>query len=47
MVIRTIITGLRHCEVPVATVYLDNVKGVSLIDAFGILVDVIKWRIKI
>jgi glycosyltransferase involved in cell wall biosynthesis len=33
------------CEVPVATIYHDNVKGVTLLDAIGILGDVLKWRL--
>ena len=37
--------GLRHCEVPVATVYYDKFKGVSVIDAIGIFFDVFRWRI--
>lgn len=37
---------LRFCEVPVATVYYDKVKGVTLLDAIGIFIDVIFWRIK-
>lgn len=47
MVIRTAGTKLKWCEVPVETIYLDNVKGVTLLDAFGILFQVIKWRIKL
>ena len=37
--------GLKHCEVPVATVYYDKFKGVSIIDAIGIFFDVFRWRI--
>ena len=37
--------GLKHCEVPVATVYYDKFKGVSVIDAMGIFFDVFRWRI--
>jgi len=47
MVIRSVKAGLKHCEVPVATVYLDNIKGVSLMDAFGILFQVVKWKINL
>lgn len=36
---------LRICEVPVATIYYDKHKGVTLIDAFNILFDVLKWRV--
>jgi glycosyltransferase involved in cell wall biosynthesis len=35
---------LKYCEVPVETVYLDRVKGVTPLDAFGIFIDILKWR---
>jgi len=47
MVIRTAKCKLMHCEVPVSTLYLDEFKGVSLIDAVGIFFDVLRWRIKL
>lgn len=36
---------LRICEIPVETIYYDKHKGVTLIDAFNVLFDVLKWRI--
>ncbi len=36
---------LRHCEVPVETVYYDKFKGVTILDAFSILFNVFKWKI--
>ena len=45
MVVKCARLGLKHCEVPVATVYYDKFKGVSIIDAIGILFDVFRWRI--
>lgn len=45
MVVNTAKVGLSHCEVPVKTVYLDSVKGVTILDAIGILGDVLKWRL--
>lgn len=45
MVIRTGRSGLRYCEVPVETVYYDKFKGVTMLDAIGILGNVLKWRI--
>ena len=45
MVIKTAKYGLKYCEVPVETVYLDNVKGVTILDAFNILLDVFRWRL--
>ena len=38
---------LKYCEIPVDTIYHDKVKGVTLLDAFGILGEVVKWRITI
>jgi glycosyltransferase involved in cell wall biosynthesis len=46
MVIKTKKHDLRHCEVPVETVYYDEVKGVTILDAFSILFEVLRWRIK-
>jgi hypothetical protein len=45
MIIKTGKAGLRHCEVPVETVYYDRFKGVTILDAFSILFDVFKWRL--
>lgn len=36
---------ITHTEVQVDTVYLDGVKGVTLLDAFGILGQVVKWKL--
>ena len=36
---------LKHCEVPVKTIYLNKVKGVTILDAFGIFGDVLKWKL--
>jgi glycosyltransferase involved in cell wall biosynthesis len=47
MVARVGKKGLRFCEVPVETVYHDSVKGVTLLDAFGVLGNVIKWKLTI
>ncbi len=46
MVIKAKKHDLRHCEVPVETVYYDEVKGVTILDAFSILFEVLRWRIK-
>ncbi len=45
MAILTARKGLRYCEVPVSTLYYDKVKGVTILDAFSIFFDVIRWRI--
>ena len=39
--------NLRFTEVPVDTIYHDKDKGVTMIDAFGVLGDVLKWRLTI
>lgn len=36
---------IKYVEIPVETVYLDEVKGVTLLDAFGILGEVLKWKL--
>lgn len=45
MVVMVGLRGIRYCEVPVETVYLDKVKGVSLIDSIGIFLNVIYWKL--
>ena len=45
MVIRAAKARIPFREVPVATVYHDSFKGVTLLDAFGILNDVIRWKV--
>jgi len=45
MIINLANTNLKYCEVPVETVYLDSVKGVTPLDAFSILFDIFRWRI--
>lgn len=45
MVVKTAVHKLRHCEVPVETVYYDKFKGVTILDALSVLFSVIKWRI--
>ncbi len=45
MVARVGKNKISHVEVPVETVYNDRVKGVTLLDAFGILYQVVKWKL--
>jgi glycosyltransferase involved in cell wall biosynthesis len=47
IVARTGKEKLSHCEVSVENIYHDKVKGVTILDAFGILVQVIIWRFTI
>jgi glycosyltransferase involved in cell wall biosynthesis len=47
MVIRVGKSKLRYCEVPVEALYHDNVKGVTILDAFEILGEVVKWKLTI
>jgi glycosyltransferase involved in cell wall biosynthesis len=45
MVINIAKAKLKYCEVSVETVYLDSYKGVTILDAFGILGSALKWRL--
>lgn len=45
MAVKTAKLKLRYCEIPVESLYYDKFKGVTILDAFGVLLDVIKWRI--
>lgn len=47
MVIRIKKKNLKYCEIPIETIYFDNYKGVSILDAFGILFNLIYWKFKI
>lgn len=40
-------SNVRFCEVPIQTIYHNDVKGVTILDAFGILIQVLKWRLTI
>jgi glycosyltransferase involved in cell wall biosynthesis len=46
MVVKAAKAGLKHCEVPVSTIYYDKFKGVTVFDAFHILFDLLRWRLK-
>jgi len=45
MVVKIKKNKLNYCEVPVETVYKDNYKGVTIMDALGIFFDLIRWRL--
>lgn len=47
MVVKTARFKLNFCEVPIQSVYHDRNKGVTILDALGILFDVFRWRINI
>lgn len=47
MVVRVGKAKLNFCEVPVESVYHDKVKGVTILDAVGIMGEIIKWRFTI
>lgn len=47
MLVRAAKTKTTYCEVSVETIYHDDVKGVSVLDAFGILLSIIRWRLTI
>lgn len=44
--IKTATSKLKYCQVSIAAIYLDEVKGVTILDAFGILFDVFRWKLK-
>lgn len=46
-VVRIKKTNIKYCEVPVEAVYYDSFKGVSILEAFGILLKLFKWKITI
>ena len=46
MVINAVKKGVKVTEIPIRAVYLDSVKGVTILDAVNILVDVVSWRVK-
>lgn len=45
MVIRAGKHRLSRCEVPIETIYYDKFKGVTILDAISILINVFKWRL--
>lgn len=47
MIARMARNKLKFTEVPVKTIYHDHVKGVTMLDAFSILLSVVKWRLTI
>lgn len=47
MVVRVKKTNLKYCEIAVETIYFDNYKGVSILDAFGVLTKLLYWKVKI
>lgn len=47
MVIRVKKENLSYCEIPVATIYYDGYKGVSILDSFGVFMNLFYWKFKI
>lgn len=45
MIARIAKNKLKFIEVPVETIYHDHVKGVTVLDAFSILLNIVKWRV--
>lgn len=44
MVVKAGKSRLKGCEVQIETIYYDKFKGVTILDALGILFTVLKWR---
>lgn len=38
---------IKYTEVPIDAIYHDRVKGVTVLDAFGIMGEIVKWRLTI
>ena len=47
IIIRAILNKINSVEIPVSSIYLDKYKGVSILDAYKIFFDVIKWRLSL
>ncbi len=47
MIVKIAKLKLKNCEVPIETIYHDKNKGVTVLDALGILIDVFRWRINL
>lgn len=39
--------SLNYVEVPIDAIYHDKVKGVTILDAFGIMGEIVKWKLTI
>lgn len=40
-------SGLKFSEIPIDAIYHDKVKGVTVLDAFGIMVEIVRWKLTI
>ncbi len=47
MIIRIKKANLKYCEIPIETIYFDEFKGVSVIDALGVFLNLIYWKFKL
>ena len=47
MVIKVKKNNLNYCEIAVETIYFDNYKGVSILDAFGVFANLLYWKVKL
>ncbi len=47
MIVKIAKYNLKNCEISVETIYHDKNKGVTILDAMGILFDVFRWRINL
>lgn len=45
IVARTGKNKLKYTQIPIQTVYLDRYKGVTIIDAFGVLLNIPRWLV--
>lgn len=47
MVVRIKQKNLTYCEIPVTTIYYDGYKGVSILDSFGVFINLFYWKFRI
>lgn len=45
MIVKMAKYKLKNCEVTIQTIYHDSHKGVTILDSFGILLEVFRWRL--
>ena len=45
IIIRSAKANLRYCEVPVASLYYDNYKGMTYTNYFDLIFDILRWRL--
>jgi glycosyltransferase involved in cell wall biosynthesis len=47
IIVRMKKANLTYCEIPITTIYYDGYKGVSILDSFGVFINLFYWKISI